>query len=477
MRTLLVLLLLALPLRAETLEEFIQKDLEKYQVPGASVGLVEGDRVVMLRGFGVRKQGGAEPVDPDTVFQLASVTKVFTAVSCGVAVDDGKLGWEQPATEVLTDLRLNQDYPTLHVTVSDFLSHRSGLPAFTGDLFDNLGYSREEVIRRLVHMPLSAGFREHAAYSNVGFFYAGMIAARAEGTTWEELVQRRVLTPLGMTRTLFRPHTADLAIPTLGGKPLAQFDEQNVLGPAGEMYSSASDMVRLLQMFLRGGGPVLKPESVRTILTPIMATEPEFSEMPPIFPESNFGYALGWGCYTYNGWQVFEKGGARAGARTLVMLVPEKKLGLVVLCNQNLTAFPESVRARVLEDALGPSRHPLQDLIWQAQQKIDKMMAGVPLTAPQPPKVTLPSPVPLARYVGVYTNPLYGRLRVTQQGDHLTWQVGEKRYGGPLYLEGATTFLMAVPLGGLTVPGEATFVLDETGKVLSVQTEYGVFTP
>lgn len=482
MRTLILLLLLVLPLRAETLDEFISKQMQQYGVPGASVGLVRGDQVVLLRGFGVRKLGTQEPVGADTIFQLASVTKVFTGAVAGVAVDDGKLGWDQPAAEVLSELRLHDDYPTLHVTVSDFLSQRSGLPAFTGDLFDRLGYPREEVIRRLQFLPLSAGFRENAAYTNAGFFLAGMTIARAEGTTWEELVQRRLLTPLGMTRTRFQAQeslTEDVAFPTMGTTVLRHFDEQNVLGPAGEMFGSARDLTRLLQMFLnRGeldGVRVLRPETVDKILTPLMAAQPGFSELPPIFPEANFSYALGWGVYTYNGYQVFEKGGARAGVRTLVMLVPEKKLGVVVLCNLSTTVFPESVRARVLEDALGPSRRPLQPLIWQAQQQIDKMVSQVPLTPPAPPKVSQPSPVPLKRYVGEYNNPLYGRLQVLEQGDHLAWQVGNLKYGGPLYLRGLTTFMMVQPVGEIALPADATFVLDGEGQPTSVQTQWGEF--
>lgn len=474
----LLLLLLSLPLSAQTPDQVIEQKMKQYGVPGASVGWVEGDRVVMLRGFGVRALGTSEPVGPDTMFQLASVTKTFTAAAAGVAVDDGKLGWEQPAAEVLTELRLNEDYPTLHVTVSDFLSHRSGLPAFTGDLFDRLGYSREEVLRRLVHMPLSAGFRENAAYSNVGFFYAGMVAARAEGTTWEDLVQRRVLDPLKLTRTGFKVSatTPDLARGHMGTRVLQAYDEQNVLGPAGEMFGSARDLLTFLHMHLEGGRGVLRPETVGRILTPIMATQPEFSEMAPIFPQSNFGYALGWGCYTYNGYQVFEKGGARAGFRTLTLLVPQKKMGVVILCNLSTTAFPEAVRAHILEQALGKSDRDLQAIIWQQQQEVDKMISQVPLVPPGPPRVTLPSPLPLEHYVGTYTNPLYGTLKVFQEADHLAWRVGSAGYGGPLYLTGLTSFLMVQPAGQIVIPSQAVFVVDDQGEVLSVQTEWGVFS-
>ncbi len=484
MRTLFLALLLLLPLSAqEPLEPFIEKAMRQYDIPGCSVALIQNGQVTMLRGFGLRRLGTSEPVGPDTIFPLASVTKTYTGVLAGTVVQDGKLGWDQPVVEVMPQVRLSQDYPTLHVTVTDFLSHRSGLPAFTGDLFDRLGYSHEEVIRRIQFLPLSAGFREHDAYSNVGFFLAGMTCARAAGVSWEDLVQQKILTPLKLSRTGFFtgpiPPGADIASPHMGKKPLPEFDPQTVLGPAGLMTSTARDMSRLVLMLLNQGEldgvRILTTETVEHLFTPAMVAEPGFADMAPIFADSGFSYGMGVGIYHYNGYQIIEKGGARAGVRSLLTLVPEKKLGLVILCNQSATAFPEAVRARVLENELGPARQDLQSLIWQQQLKVDKMLASVPVEAPGPPAVTRPSPLPLESYLGQYENPLYGTLKVTRKGSHLAWAIGPAGYGGPLYLEGLTTFLMVEPAGQISIPGEATFVVNEKGEVLSVQTDYGVF--
>ncbi|MEW6278181.1 MAG: serine hydrolase [Candidatus Eremiobacterota bacterium] len=474
------LLWLGIPAHAEDLDAVVDRLRERYGVPGVAVVVVQDDRVVYAGGSGVRRVGTSDPMGPDTVMPVASVTKSFTAALAAIEVDEGKLGWDLPLANVLTDLRLNEDYPTLHVTLRDFLAHRSGLPAFTGDLFDNLGYSREEVIRRVRHLPLSAGFRQQGAYSNVGFFLAGMACARVEGDTWENLIQRKLLTPLKLTRSGFPQGpipAGDYAyphMPVAGSAPraLTIYDSQSVLAPAGMLSSSANDLARFARMLLNGGTlegvRLLKPETVAEMFVPVTSIQPEFTDMAPIFADSGMAFAMGWGVYHYNGYQIVEKGGARAGVRSCVTLVPERKLAIVVLANLSVTALPEAVRAHVLETCLGPSRRDLQGAIWASQQQVNAMLGGVSLDPVPAPPVKAPSPVPLANYAGRYENDLYGDMTVRAEGQGLTWVMGPARFTGRLWPVAWTTFLMVNPPGQISLPGEVTFVLDEDGRARSL---------
>ncbi len=474
---LLILLLLALPVLAQN--DFVEALQKDYSVPGAAVAIVKDGQVVLLKGYGLRRAGTDLAVDPDTVFALASLTKPFTSATLATLVQEGKLEWDRPARDYLPELQLAEAFPTAQVTLRDFLCHRSGLPAFTGDLFDSLGYPRDEVVRRIRHMPLSAGFRERSAYSNVGFFLAGMAGARVEGLRWEDQVTRRVLQPLGMTRTGFfnDPITpaSNVAYPHLlaGGKltSTTEYDPQTVLAPAGEMSSSIRDLATFALMQL-GEGKLLSAATLEELHRPSMVAEVSFSEGPPIDAHSGFAFGLGWDNYHFNGCEVVEKAGARYGVRSIITLVPSRRLGVVVLCNLNATFFPEAVRAHVLEQYLGKSATDLKPVFRERQAQIDKMMSslGTPL-----PKPVAALTRPLDAYCGVYTNPLYGQLTVARRGEGLTWSLGPAAYSAPLVASGYDTFWQTFPAGRLALPDEFTFTLDPQGKAQSVSTGFGVF--
>lgn len=478
MMVLLLILLLILPACAQN--GWIEDLRREYSVPGAAVALVREGQVTFLQGFGTRRAGRDLPVDPDTIFALASVTKTFTAATLATLVQEGRVEWDRPARDYLPELELAEPFPTARVTLRDFLCHRSGLPAFQGDLFDSLGYARAEVVRRIRHMPLSAGFRDQAAYNNVGYFLAGEAGARVEGLRWEDQVTRRVLQPLGMTRTGFfnDPITeaANVAYPHLlvDGQLTAadRYDPQGVLGPAGEMSSSARDLATYALMQLGRKG-LLKPETLAEMHRPAMVEEPTFSEGPPIDEHSGFAYSLGWANYHYNGCEILEKTGARYGVRSIITLVPSRQLGIVVLCNLNTTFFPEAVRARWLEEHLGKAATDLGPAFAAKRALVDKMMS--PLGKPVPgPKAPLSRP--LESYVGTYTNALYGQLSVSRWGDGLAWSLGSAGYGAALLPSGYNSFWMTFPAGRLSLPDEVTFQVGPDGKATAVETSFGRFS-
>ncbi|HVY55016.1 MAG TPA: serine hydrolase domain-containing protein, partial [Thermodesulfobacteriota bacterium] len=243
----------------EGLDAFIELAMEQYNVPGASVAVVKDGDIVYLKGFGVRSIGTKDKVDADTVFQLASVTKTFTAASVASMVDRGKLGFDEEVIKVIPDFALMDPYSTRYTTPRDLLAHRTGLPAFTGDIFDNLGYSREEVIRRVRYFTPACSFREEANYSNIGYFLAGEAAAYAADSSWEEVVTENIIKPLGLKHTGFTyemDKEKNLAFPHAvvdGETKVIPANQQRVLAPAGAMTSSASDLARYLIMYLDQG--------------------------------------------------------------------------------------------------------------------------------------------------------------------------------------------------------------------------------
>jgi CubicO group peptidase (beta-lactamase class C family) len=458
------------------LDAFIRQAMPTYGIPGAAVAVVSEGQTIFLRGYGVRRLGEAALVDEDTVFQLASNTKPFTAAALGTLVDEGRLAWDTPIVTYLPELALAGPYPTRWATPRDMLAHRSGLPAFTGDLLGDAGYSRPEVLHQVRFIRPGASFRERAYYSNIGYFIAGQVGAHIAGMSWEELVRSRLLGPLGMSRS----GVSATDVPADGNWAANHVEidgrvqpypwvQGDVLGAAQSIVSSAADMARWMTMLLNGGAfegrALLKPATVTELFTPSMVAEVSFSELPPIYADSGFAYGLGWGTYHFNGYQVIEKGGALDGVRSVVELVPAKKLGIAVLDNLNLMPFPEAVRGFVLERFLGPAPTDIQQEIRAAAAKLEELLApSPPLANPLPPSIAP------AAYAGTYASKLYGRVIVTDDSGRLRLAWGPSGYAGAMAHYSRDTFLLtfARPNEGSQ---QATFTIGPSGQPTEFVTE------
>ena len=463
-------------------DTFLEGARKAWGVPGVAVAVVKDDEVVYLGGHGVRRVGEPGKVDENTIFQLASVSKTFTAASLGALVDEGKLGWDDTVVSHLPDFALYDPYATMNATVRDLLAHRTGLPAFTGDLLGELGYDRAEVLARARYLTPQGTFRETANYSNVGFLTAGMVAGEVAGLAWKDMVRTKLFGPLGMTRSGFgraslKGTNVSANHANRPGEPVRAVppDDSDVFTPAGGVTSTAHDLARWMRMLLAEGQlndtQVLQAATVQEMFTPTMASAPSFSETAPIGADTGFDYTLGWAAYYYKGHKVLEKGGALSGVRTVVVLVPDQKLGVAVLANSNLTMLPEAVRAHILEAYLGSSGRDLQSEI-KAQHTA--LFSG--FFAPPEPTTNLGKPTrPLAAYTGVFENDLYGRFTVLQTNQGLVMKAGPACFEGSLRHDSYDTFELKWP-GAATLPEPLTFTLDTSGQAASFQTEgYGTF--
>lgn len=458
------------------LDAFIQKAMSDYSVPGASVAVVEDGKTVFLKGYGTRRVGENAPVDENTVFQIASVTKTVTAAALAALVGEGKLDWDDEVITHLPEFALYDPYPTRHATTRDLLAHRTGLPAFSGDLLGEVGFDRREALRRIRFVPPAASFRDKALYSNLGFFAAGEVAARVAGSSWNDVVQSRLLTPLGMTRSAASVLTApkdDNRSGTFGrvnGRVQAiRPSTQIVMGAAGSVLSTASDLSRYMRMLLAegklDGKPVLSAKAVEDMFEPSIVSEISFAEAPPISQETGFGFTMGWGYYYFHGAKVIEKGGALDGVRAIIVLVPERKLGIAVLANMNLTVLPEAIRAYVLEQELGPASSNVQATLLETQKHVDELLTPGP-----PPANPGKTSVPLAAYAGTYASDVYGPFVLTTAGDELNVAAGTAGYVGKLRHFSRDTFNLTWPLIDMgTQP--VTFTIGPDGKPTELTTE------
>jgi CubicO group peptidase (beta-lactamase class C family) len=463
------------------LDAFITRTLKEYQVPGAAVAVVRDGKVALVRGYGVRDATKAGAVDENTIFQLASVTKTLTAAAAATVVDEGKLDWDKPIFNYLPEFVGYDPYMTRWMTERDLLAQRTGWPAFTGDQLDSFGYDRAEILRRLRFFKPRYSLREVAQYSNPGFFVAGEVAARCAKQSWNDLVEQRLFKPLQMSRSgtvikALQDPNATAAHALVNGKiVVVEPSELDVTGAASSGTSTAADMSKLMLMFVNRGSyngkSILKPETIAEVFKRSMVSGIDFTDLPPISDATGFYYGLGVGSYDYAGHQVIEKGGALAGVRTIIVFVPDKNAGIVVLANLNLTAFPEAVRAYFLNQLLGINPQTDQKEISARNEQLKKMMAPPPA-----PKNPGKFNAPLQSLTGIYENDYYGRCEILPDGNGVKIAFGPAKYSATLKHWNNGAFMMQFP-GATQMPSVTTFMMGEDGKAESFESEsLGVFT-
>src|SRR5919109_3964256 len=243
-------------------DAYVARVMRQFEVPGIAIAVVKDDRVVLTKGYGVRKLGEPTPVDEHTLFGIASNTKAFTATALGILVEEGKLRWDAPVINYLPCFQMYDPFVTREMTIRDLLVHRSGLGLGAGDLmwWPNSTYDRKEIARRLRYIKPATSFRTAYAYDNVLYGVAGEVIEAVSGQTWEDFVGSRILARVGMRESNVRHSAAsnggNVATPhaAIDGKvrPVAPFTSDNV-NPAGGINASANDIAKWLMVQLDSG--------------------------------------------------------------------------------------------------------------------------------------------------------------------------------------------------------------------------------
>jgi CubicO group peptidase (beta-lactamase class C family) len=188
----------------QQLEKLAQQKIQENAVPGLAIAVVFQDKVVYAKGFGLRDVNTKAPVDADTVFQLASVSKPIGSTVVAELVGEGKITWDSKLNALDPTFEMSDPWVTREITVRDMYAHRSGLPDHAGDLLEDIGFTRAEILFRLRYQHPDSSFRSHYAYTNFGMTEGAVAAVKPYGLEWEEACARKVYKPLGMTSTSSR---------------------------------------------------------------------------------------------------------------------------------------------------------------------------------------------------------------------------------------------------------------------------------
>jgi len=439
-------------------DAYAEQTFQKSATPGMAVAIIKNDTVVYLRCFGVKNITTQEPVGPDTRFQLASISKSFTSATIASMVGTGDLSWDDKVVNIDPSFRLSDPWVTEHITFRDLLSHRTGLPEYTGDVLqDTFAYNRSEILQRLRYVKPVTEFRSAYAYMNADITAAAVAASLRAGTPWEDLIEERIVVPAGMHNTSARfadfagsPDHADTYL-TEDGKPVAgPLLNDDVNSPAGGVSSTISDMTRYARLQLNNGNldgtQVIAADALKETHKPHIIAKYSDTSLTT--------YDLGWNTVAEDGRVRIEHGGdLSSGVSTYITLYPAENMAVVVLTN----SFPDGA---VLKHAVNRGWGDLYfkgvvqkdwyteiDRIYKELMKpgASVLMPKEPL--PEPPVSPQP-PRSLEAYTGTYTQDYYGALRIEKNETGLLVYFGHNP--DPLFLE---------PYDGDTFRGTA----DKTG--------------
>jgi CubicO group peptidase (beta-lactamase class C family) len=465
-------------LAAADLDADARKVLADWHAPGVAIAVVKDDKVILIRGYGVREIGKPEPVDEHTVFDIASCSKAFTVAALAILVDEGKVRWTDPVTKHLPGFQLSDPYVTRELTVRDLLCHRSGLGTFAGDLvWYNTSYSRAEVVRRARFLKPTSSFRSAFGYQNILFVAAGEIVPAATGKSWDDFVADRLFKPLGMATAFTRARAcpANAATPhtVKADKPIAlpRYDTDNV-APAAGVHASVDDLAKWMRLQLgmgefegrriyssTGGREMWTPQTMQPLAAD--PTKPSAAHLK--------AYALGWFVSDYHGRLRVDHEGSIDGMYSQVVLLPELKAGVVALTNSD-TPAAELMCNRAVDGLLGlPPQDRSSDKLTQHKAR-DLMTKARAVRATARAKDTKPS-LPAPHYAGNYGGDLYGDVAVTPEDDKLVLRfVPAPTFVADLEHWQHDTFRVKWRTLNPYIPdGWATFVLDRRGKPAEVR--------
>jgi CubicO group peptidase (beta-lactamase class C family) len=408
---------------SDSLDNYINRALTDWRIPGAAVCIVKDNKVVLMKGYGIKELGLNNKVDDNTLFMIGSNTKAFTATALAMLQTQGKLSLDDKVIKYLPGFKLENKFAGEEVIIRDLLCHRIGFRTFQGDFtFYNTDLTREQVIQKMSLVKAAYPFRTKWGYTNSAFLTAGQIIPKVTGKPWEAYLRENIFAPLGMMNTLAlsaditkslnrsAPHT--FVNGQLTAIPYCQIDG---MAPCGSISSSVNDMSKWVLAQLNDGKvgqrqiiPALAIEATRQ-------PQDYVGNITYLSGEMSYElYGLGWFLQTYDNRQIVSHTGGVNGYVSSVTLIPKEHLGIVILTNTDVNNFYEAMKWDIIDAYL---KQPFRDYnqrylnyfkVNQQKENAEdkKLRDSVALNR-------LPALSP-AQYIGKYVNELYGSMTVTQ---------------------------------------------------------------
>jgi CubicO group peptidase (beta-lactamase class C family) len=388
-----------LALDTTAIETAIRDEMRATRTPGAAIAIVIGDRVAYAKGFGVASIESGEPVTPDMLFRVGSVTKMFTGLTASVLAHRGVLDLRTPIRRYAIDL-----HPSLgRLTLDQLLSHTAGMTneAAADGPHDDAALGVRMRRWGTEHTFTTPG--DIYSYSGPGYWLAGYAIERAARAPYADVVAREVLEPLGMKRSTLRPLMAmtwplalDHRVANDSVRLLRPYPDDVTTWPSGSLFSSVRDLSQLA-IALMHDGRIDGRQAIPPAVVRLMETR------HANVPGGDCGYTYGLSECARNGVRTLSHYGFRIGSGAVFTVVPEHNIGVIILANRNGAIFGRTEGAVLA--ALLPKRDAM---------------------APSDPKPIALNAAARRRFAGVYASPP-DTLRLTIRGDSIEYRYGEIR--------------------------------------------------
>ncbi|MDZ4809158.1 MAG: serine hydrolase [Bacteroidota bacterium] len=412
---------------SDSLDSYIERGMKHWQIPGLSIAIVKDGKIILSKGYGVKEVGKEDKVDENTLFIIASNSKLFTGTAVAKLDVEKKLSLNDKVTQYIPWFKLYDSNSTRLATVKDMLCHRLGTKTFKGDFtFWNSNLPKDSIVWKMRYLKPNGQFRQDYGYCNSAFLVAGQVLEKVTGNTWENYVLDNILTPLGMSNTYM--NTAGLASRNNVASPhnnlytpltKIPFDNVDNLGPATSMVSNVKDLSKWLLFQLDSG----RYEGKRILPWEVLQKTRDIniltgSRKSTVYPTHFRGYGLGVYATDYNGRQVYWHTGGAFGHVTNFCFVPEENLGITILTNNDNQNFFEALRYQILDAYLNVAYTDRSKFQWsfyvQGKKETDNQVAALKKRVD---KKNVPE-IKWEDFTGDYFNTVYGKITISK-GDNL----------------------------------------------------------
>lgn len=412
---------------SDSLDIYVNRGLERWQIPGAAVLIVKDGKVVVAKGYGVKEFGTDERVDENTLFLIGSNTKAFTGTTLALLEHEGKLNLEDKVIKYLPDFKMKDEWVNKKLNLIDIITHRMGYETFQGDfMYWASDLNEDEVIEKFGMLNPLYEFRARYGYTNAGYAVAGKVIQKVTGLRWEDYLKERILKPLEMNRTVGL--SVDFAKSENVAKPhsivdgkvvILPFENIDNMAPCGSIGSSISDMGHWLIAQLDSGrynGKVALPfEVIQRTRKP----ETIQGRVRHPFNKGHFNlYGLGWGLMDYEGTEIVSHTGGVNGFVTSVTLLPEINLGVVVLTNTDQNSFFQSLKWEIIDAYLNLPYRDYDNFIYERSKKQKEILDKTISSWKDSVSMNLKPELSLTEFEGKYLHDVYGFAELKRTTDN-----------------------------------------------------------
>ncbi len=467
-------------LSSKQVDSVVEKTLKTFDVPGIAVGIIKDGKLIHAKGYGVRSIKNNFKTDENTLFGVASNTKAMTAALLGMLVDEKKIAWDTKVTNIIPEFKLYDTYATNEFTIRDLLTHRSGLGLGAGDLMiwpDSSTVNKAQLIHNMRYLKPVSSFRSKYDYDNLLYIVAGEVIERVAKVSYDEFLESRIFKPLGMNKTAAswyrlkdKTNIIDGHAPYEGKLLPVGLSFGEIANAAGGVYSNVTDMSKWVTAMINGGKygdklqySLFSPAVARELWTPQTLTNNNG-------PWEFASYGLGWNVGTTNGNFEVKHTGGLSGIVTQVIILPQHKLGIIVLTNQQSGAAFNAISSTIKDGYLGIKAtdriKAYNDSRLARERKADEIVAKIWADIAVNQKANNVKP-DLANYVATFTDQWFGEVNITQNAKngtlHFQAKNSPKLRGDMSYYKG-NTFIVKWYDRSLDADAFVNFTLDNNGK-------------